>query len=71
MSHSMHTMISQLKTKTRMTVAALACLVLFAGCSFAPKYAKPSVQTPVAFKELTPEQSKETDGWKTAEPKDE
>jgi len=45
-------------------------MVLFAGCSFAPKYAKPSVQTPVAFKELTPEQSKETDGWKTAEPKD-
>ena len=28
------------------------------------------VQTPAAFKELTPEQSKETDGWKTAEPKD-
>jgi NodT family efflux transporter outer membrane factor (OMF) lipoprotein len=66
----MHTMISQRKTKTRMTAATLACLVLFAGCSFAPKYAKPAVPTPVAFKELTPEQSKETDGWKTAEPKD-
>jgi NodT family efflux transporter outer membrane factor (OMF) lipoprotein len=63
-------MISLLKTETRTTVVALACLVLFAGCSFAPKYAKPSVQTPAAFKELTPEQSKETDGWKTAEPKD-
>jgi outer membrane protein TolC len=44
--------------------------LLFAGCSFAPKYAKPSVQTPAAFKEMTPAQSKETDGWKTAEPKD-
>jgi NodT family efflux transporter outer membrane factor (OMF) lipoprotein len=70
MSHSMITMISLLKTETRMTVVVLGCLVLFAGCSFAPKYAKPSVQTPAAFKELTPEQSKETDGWKTAEPKD-
>ncbi|MGB7746240.1 MAG: efflux transporter outer membrane subunit [Verrucomicrobiia bacterium] len=52
------------------TIIALACLALFAGCSFAPKYAKPSVQTPAAFKELTPEQSKEIGGWKTAEPKD-
>ena len=66
----MKTIISLLKTETSMTVVVLGCLVLFAGCSFAPKYTKPSVQTPAAFKELTPEQSKETDGWKTAEPKD-
>lgn len=70
MSHLMKTTSSLLKTETRMTMVALACLGLFAGCSFAPKYAKPSVQTPAAFKELTPSQSKETDGWKTAEPKD-
>ncbi|MGC9940875.1 MAG: efflux transporter outer membrane subunit [Verrucomicrobiota bacterium] len=44
---------------------------LFAtGCSFAPKYATPSVETPAAFKEMTPEQSKATEGWKTAQPKD-
>jgi NodT family efflux transporter outer membrane factor (OMF) lipoprotein len=53
-----------------MSVVSLACLVLFDGCSFAPKYATPSVQTPAAFKELTPEQFNETDGWKTAEPGD-
>ena len=70
MSHSMKTIFSLLKVETRTATVALACLVLFAGCSFAPKYAKPVVQTPAAFKELTPEQSKETDGWKTAEPKD-
>ena len=70
MSHSMKTIISLLKTKTRMTVVALVCLVLFAGCSFAPKYAKPAVQTPAAYKELAPDQFKETDGWKAAEPKD-
>src|ERR1022692_2843229 len=40
------------------------------GCSFAPKYVKPSIQTPGAFKEMTPAQSIDTDGWKTAEPKD-
>jgi NodT family efflux transporter outer membrane factor (OMF) lipoprotein len=70
MSHSMKTMISLLKTGTRMTVLALVCLVLFAGCSFAPKYAKPVVQTPAAYKELAPEQFKEVEGWKAAEPKD-
>src|ERR1017187_3893070 len=70
MSHSMKTMISLLKTGTRMTVLALMCLGLFAGCSFAPKYAKPAVQTPAAYKELAPDQFKETDGWKAAEPKD-
>jgi NodT family efflux transporter outer membrane factor (OMF) lipoprotein len=70
MSHSMKTIISLLKTETRMTVVALAFLVLFAGCSFAPKYAKPAVQTPAAYKELAPEQFKAIDGWKAAEPKD-
>jgi uncharacterized lipoprotein YajG len=45
------------KANARMTVVSLVCLVLFAGCSFAPKYAEPSVQTPAAFKEMTPAQS--------------
>ena len=66
----MKTIISLLKMETRMTVVALVCLALFAACSFAPKYAKPAVQTPAAFKELAPEQFKVTEGWKAAEPKD-
>src|ERR1017187_11030985 len=70
MSPSMKTMSSLLKTETRMTVLALVCLVLFAGCSFAPKYAKPAVLTPAAFKELAPDQFKDVEGWKVAEPKD-
>ena len=45
-------------------------LALFAGCSFAPNYAKPPVQTPAAFKELTPSQLNAIDGWKAAEPGD-
>ncbi len=51
-------------------VAILGFALLASGCSFAPKYATPSVQTSGAFKELTLVQSKETDGWKTIEPKD-
>jgi outer membrane protein TolC len=70
MSHSMKTTNSRLKAGIRMTVVALVCLVLCAGCSFAPKYAKPVVQTPAAFKEAPPEQFKEAEGWKAAEPKD-
>jgi len=56
----------QLQSVTGPTIVSLACVVLFAGCSFAPKYSEPSVQTPAAFKELTPAQSSETDGWKAA-----
>jgi NodT family efflux transporter outer membrane factor (OMF) lipoprotein len=48
----------------------LASLVLFAGCSFAPHYEKPKTEVPGAYKELTPAQAKETDGWKQAEPND-
>jgi len=66
----MRTLIFQLKTVTGPTMVSLACVALFAGCSFAPKYSEPSVQTPVAFKEMSPAQSSVTEGWKAAEPKD-
>ncbi len=42
--------------------AAVLVLALVGGCSFAPKYTVPPVQTPVAYKEM--------DGWKVAQPKD-
>ena len=64
----MKTNLLKLKTAAGMVVASL--LVLVAGCNFEPNYVKPSVETPAAFKELTPEQFNETDGWKTAEPRD-
>ncbi len=40
------------------------------GCSFAPKYQRPSVQTPAQFKELTPESPELTNIWKVAQPSD-
>ena len=43
-----------------MKALSLLLVLLLAGCSFAPKYSPPVVETPNAFKE----------GWKIAEPKD-
>lgn len=53
-----------------MLAGALGVVLLMNGCDVGPKYAKPAAQAPVAYKELTPENFKETDGWKVAQPKD-
>jgi len=45
-------------------------LAALAGCSVGPKYHTPVAQTPAAFKELTPADFKDTDGWKVAQPAD-
>ena len=52
-------------------VAISYCLLFLSGCTVGPKYVRPSVQAPSAYKELTPEQLKVTDGWKVAQPQDE
>ena len=49
---------------------SLLALMLFKSCDKAPKYAKPTVPTPPSYKEITPENFKETDNWKFARPKD-
>jgi NodT family efflux transporter outer membrane factor (OMF) lipoprotein len=49
---------------------SLLGLILFKSCDKAPKYSKPSVPTPPSYKEITPENFKETDNWKFAHPKD-
>src|SRR5207248_6748024 len=38
--------------------------------SFAPKYQRPAVQIPTAFKELTPQSPDATNLWKVAKPSD-
>jgi NodT family efflux transporter outer membrane factor (OMF) lipoprotein len=48
----------------------ISLALLFTSCSFSPKYTKPSTPNPAAYKELTPDQFKTTEGWKTAEPSD-
>jgi NodT family efflux transporter outer membrane factor (OMF) lipoprotein len=52
------------------TGALAAAAVFLAGCTVGPKYVKPSVPTPPAYKELTPEEAKQTAGWKQAQPSD-
>jgi NodT family efflux transporter outer membrane factor (OMF) lipoprotein len=55
----------------RLGVSVLGVYSMFlAGCTVGPKYAKPSVAAPPAYKELTPENFKDTDGWKQAQPSD-
>ena len=49
---------------------SLLALMLFKSCDKAPKYAKPTVPMPPSYKEITPENFKETDNWKFARPKD-
>ncbi|PWU10846.1 MAG: RND transporter [Verrucomicrobia bacterium] len=47
------------------------CLVFaLAGCSFAPKYERPTVETPPAYKELAPASADATNIWKMAVPND-
>jgi len=51
--------------------AALPIYAIFlTGCTVGPKYARPSAAAPPAYKELTPENFKDTDGWKQAQPGD-
>jgi len=50
---------------------SLVVLALFAaGCSVGPKYQKPAIQVPTAYKEQPPDSYKESQGWKTAQPSD-
>jgi NodT family efflux transporter outer membrane factor (OMF) lipoprotein len=40
------------------------------GCTVGPKYARPSAAAAPAYKELTPANFKDTDGWKQSQPSD-
>jgi len=50
-------------------VSAAGTLAL-GGCMVGPKYHTPTAQTPPAYKEVTPENMKEIDNWKVAQPSD-
>ena len=55
--------------RSRISVLGVYSMFL-AGCTVGPKYVRPSVTAPPAYKELTPENLKDTDGWKQAQPSD-
>src|SRR5208282_5602708 len=52
------------------TLGLAVTLFYLAGCMVGPKYKTPTTDTPAAYKELTPADFKDTDGWKVAQPKD-
>jgi NodT family efflux transporter outer membrane factor (OMF) lipoprotein len=54
--------------KARMCLAVTACFL--SACTVGPKYHTPPAATAPAYKELTPDQYKDVDGWKVAQPKD-
>src|ERR1017187_7590469 len=62
------------KTMTTFHLRATICIAmtpcLLAGCVVGPKYHRASIDTPGAYKELTPPDFQNTDGWKVAQPKD-
>jgi NodT family efflux transporter outer membrane factor (OMF) lipoprotein len=49
---------------------SVACALLLTGCTVGPKYVRPSVQAPSAFKEMAPTEAAAPGAWKTAQPKD-
>jgi NodT family efflux transporter outer membrane factor (OMF) lipoprotein len=57
------------RLRASICLAVIACLL--AGCLLSPKYRTPFSETPAAYKELTPADFKNTEGWKVAQPQDE
>lgn len=57
--------------RARIQIGAVAALtILLSACNPGPQYAKPPAQTPSAFKEAPPQDYKEGEGWKIAQPGD-
>jgi len=50
--------------------AITAAVFSLASCNVGPKYHTPTVQAPAAYKEVTPENAKDIDNWKAAQPSD-
>ncbi|MGD0403690.1 MAG: efflux transporter outer membrane subunit [Candidatus Acidiferrales bacterium] len=59
-----------IRSARQLLACALSGALLLSGCTVGPKYHRPSVTTPEAFKELTPADYQTTDGWKVAQPRD-
>jgi NodT family efflux transporter outer membrane factor (OMF) lipoprotein len=55
---------------TALLCGALVFLLLLQGCVVGPKYNRPTMQAPGAYKEVTPDDLKKMDGWKVAQPQD-
>ena len=47
---------------------SLAGALAVSACAAGPKYARPAVEIPPAFKEVVPDTAPSADGWKPAQP---
>ena len=61
--------IPQPSTRRIVFCAAFFCAAAFSGCNVGPKYNPPVPTAPTVYKE-SPDQFKEMDGWKVAQPQD-
>ena len=57
-------------TMSRPLAVLLAAVLVLSGCTVGPKYHLPTTASAPAYKELTPDDYPNTDGWKVAQPKD-
>lgn len=63
--------LSGAQSRCRLPVVIFTLSIAFlTGCTVGPKYARPPAPAAPAYKELTPENFKDTDGWKQAQPSD-
>jgi NodT family efflux transporter outer membrane factor (OMF) lipoprotein len=53
-----------------LAISSLIAAISLSGCTVGPKYQTPTVQTPTAYKEVTPQNQKDIDNWKVAQPSD-
>jgi len=63
-------MAMEVKTGRQRAAVFLCGILLLQGCTVGPKYNRPSAQVPAAYKEVTPDDLKQMDGWKVAQPQD-
>jgi len=60
----------EVRTPRQAAAIVLCSILLLQGCTVGPKYNRPSAPAPAAYKEVTPDDLKQMDGWKVAQPKD-
>ena len=61
---------SRFSKRLQLSAIAVSLLSFWSGCAVGPKYTRPAVQPPVAYKEELPGQGQGTEEWKTAQPAD-
>ena len=62
--------LSEERGPIRLLSVSVAAMLIVSGCNVGPKYHPPAVQAPAAYKEVTPENQKDIENWKTAQPGD-